>query len=253
MILDKFFVHLRTGEPGKYLASKVLDFYGRLFIGGPSVDEIPGPDKSVRQFLADTYFYIEVDRTPRKRNEAHEISALWVENLRQQEHPQIARAVFIASLLLCTALYSLTGVVGKSATEFREWRAERAQEKAAEEAKEYAVRRASVMKSLAEEVANFSAQQCLDEASKLRVRDTAEQRDRYKVIEQGCEDKRAELLALGQSWSIQQCADFGRSLEAQKKANPAVQFTWADNQIYHVGCMGAHDLGELRRLINAGN
>jgi len=253
MILEKFFVHLRHGVPGKFLASKVLDFYGRLFIGGPSVDEIPGPDKSVRQFLADTYFYIPVDRTPRKRNEAHEISALWVENLRQVEHPQVARAVFIVSVILCTALFSLTGVLGKSATEFREWRTNRAQAKAAEEAKEYAAKRDSVMKSVAAEVANFNAQQCLDEATKLRVRDTPEKQDRYAAIEKGCADKRADLVDMGKGWTIQQCADFGAGFEAALKANPPGQLTWADNQVYHTGCMSAHDLGELRRLVNKRN
>lgn len=252
MILDKFFVHLRTDAPGKYLASKVLDFYGRLFIGGPTVDEIPGPDMSVRKFLADTYFYIYVDRTPRKHNEAHKLSALWVENLRQVEHPQVARAVVIASLILCTALYSLTGVVGKSATEFREWRAERSQAKAAEEARAYAVKRDSVMKALAEEVATYSAQQCLDEATKLRVRDTTEQRDRYSAIQQGCADKRQELIDIGKNWSVQQCANFAIEGNRAVKDKGASQ-TFADEWVFQIGCARNHDYAELQRLINAGN
>lgn len=253
MILDKFFVHLRHGKPGLYLASKVLNFYGRLFIGGPSVDEIPGPEKTVKQFLADTYFYMPVDRTPRKRNEAHEISALWVENLRQEEHPQVARAIVILSVILCTAMFSLTGVLSKSASEFREWRTDRAQAKAAEEAREYAAKRDSLLKSLSDEVASFNAKQCLSETTKLRVRDTPEKQDRYAAIEKGCADKRGELMAMGQGWSIRECADFGIALNAALKANPPGQATWADNKIFYAGCMGAHDLGELRRLVNQGN
>ncbi|GAB3513015.1 hypothetical protein [Pseudoxanthomonas daejeonensis] len=41
MLLDKFFVNLRTGAPGRFFASKVLNIYGRLFIGGPSLNEMP--------------------------------------------------------------------------------------------------------------------------------------------------------------------------------------------------------------------
>jgi len=253
MILEKFFVHLRRGKPGDYLASKVLNFYGQLAIGAPRPDEIPGPDPAVKQFLSDNYFKIPVDRTPRKRNENHEISALFVENLRQEEHPQVARAVVIIYTLICTVLFGLSGVLGKSATEFRQWRTERAQAKAAEEAKEYAAKRDSVMKSVAAEVANFNTQQCLDEATKLRVRDTPEKQDRYTAIEQGCADRRADLVAMGKGWTIQQCADFGAGFEAALKANPPGQLTWADNQVYHTGCMSAHDLGELRRLVNRGN
>lgn len=253
MILEYFFVHLRHGTPGKFLASKVLDFYGRLFIGGPSVDEIPGPDKSVRQFLADTYFYVPVDRTPRKRNEAHEISALYVENLRQVEHPQVARAVVIVTVILCTAMFSLTGVLGKSATEFRQWRTERAQAKAAEKAKEYAAKRDSVMKSVAAEVANFNAQKCLDEATKLRVRDTTEQRDRYSAIQQGCADKRQELIDIGKNWSVQQCANFAIEGNRAVKDKPGASQTFADEWVFQIGCARNHDYAELQRLINAGN
>lgn len=253
MILDKFFVHLRRGKPGDYLASKVLDFYGRLAIGGPRPDEIPGPDESVKKFLADNYFKIPVDRTPEKRNLNHEISALWVENLRQEEHPQVARAVVIFYTLICTALFGLTIVLGKSAAEFREWRAERIQTKAAEEAKAYAAKRDGVMKSLAEEVATYSVQQCLDEATKLRVRDTTEQRDRYSEIQKGCADKRQELIDLGKNWTVQQCANFAIEGNRVGKSKPGASQTFADEWVFQIGCARNHDYAELQHLINAGN
>lgn len=252
MILDKFFVHLRHGEPGRFLASRVLSLYGRLLIGGPSVDQIPGQDEAVRRHLAKTYFDMPVDRTPAKRNYSHEVSALWVENLRQEEHPQVARAVVIASSVLCTVMFSLSGALGKSAAEFKEWRTERAQEQAQQDAREYAMKRAELVKALSAEVAGYDAKRCLQEATALRLRDTEEKRDRYNTIEAGCADKRQALVAMGQAWSLQQCADYAIDMEAELKANPAAQRTWADHQVFHAGCSGGHDLIALQRLINKG-
>jgi hypothetical protein len=234
MLLDKFFVNLRTGTPDRFFASKVLNLYGRLFIGGPSVDEIQGPDKSVRQQQADTYFYMPVDRTPAKRNENHEISALWTENLRQEEHPQVGRAVAIATTLLCTALFSLGGVAKGAGEKWDHWNGQRKAANALEEAREYAAKRDGLKKEWADDIASYSAQKCLDEVSALRDRKTDEARDRYAVLEAGCADKRSEIKTIAQSWSLDQCAAFGKAGTQQIKAGGSQ--TWLDGLVFQEVC-----------------
>lgn len=234
MLLDKFFVNLRTGTPGRFFASKVLNIYGRLFIGGPSINEIRGPDKSVRQHLADTYFDMPVDRTPAKRNENHEISALWTESLRQEEHPQVGRAVAIATTLLCTVLFSLGGAAKEAGEKWDSWNGQRKAANAAQDARAYAAKREGLKKEWAGDIASYSAQKCLDEVSALRNRTTDEARDRYAVLEAGCSNKQNEISTIAQTWSLDQCATFGK--EGNRQIEAGGSQTWLDSLIFQEVC-----------------
>ena len=74
MILDRLFVNLRRGRPQVFLASRLMDFYGRRFIGGPKPEDFPASiPKAMREFLAKTYFYMPVDRWIRKRSKHSEL------------------------------------------------------------------------------------------------------------------------------------------------------------------------------------
>lgn len=251
MILDRLFLHLRPRNvPTKWLASRVLSFYGRLFIGAPKPDQIPSPHKGMRERLSATYFDIKEDRPPTKQNDHWKIGMLWLTQVRVEEEKQVARAAFLYSALLCTALVAAGGLLHKTTNGLDSWWKERAAKAEAAVRAEYAAKRTDLIKEWKEEASTYTAKQCLDQATKLRVRDTDEKRDHYDAIESGCADKRAEVADIGAAWTIQQCADYARKGNAQAKDNPAVQKTWADGQVLEVGCATAHDPQELQRLIN---
>jgi hypothetical protein len=249
MILDRLFIHLRSRDlPEKFLASRVLSFYGRLLIGAPRPEQIPSPDKKMRQRLADTYFDIKEDRPPTKQNDNWKIGMLWLTQLRVEEEKQVARAAFIWSAVLCTALVAAGGMLHTSTTGIEGWwKARQAKAEAAERA-EYAAKRAALQKEWAEEISGYSAQRCLDEASKLRVRDTDEKRDHYAAIEQGCTKHRNAIADIGKSWSMEQCVEFARKGNAQLNEQKGQQ-TWADFQVFQMGCITAHDPSALQALI----
>lgn len=249
MILAKLFPNLRRGKPGLYLASRVLDFYGRRFIGAPKAEDFPAvvPAK-LREHYARTFYYLPVDRWLRKRNRHSELGQLWSTQLRQEEEPQVGKVAFVYPVLLCTALVAAGGMLHTSTSGIEGlWKARAAKAEAAERA-EYAAKRAALQKEWAEEIAGYSAQRCLDEASKLRVRDTDEKRDRYAAIEQGCTKHRNAIADIGKSWSMEQCVEFARKGNAQLNEQKGQQ-TWADFQVFQMGCITAHDPNALQALI----
>lgn len=249
MILDRLFIHLRSRDlPEKFLASRVLSFYGRLFIGAPRPEQIPSPDKKMRERLSDTYFDMKEDRPPTKQNDHWKIGMLWLTQLRVEEEKQVARAAFLYSALLCTALVAAGGMLHTSTTGIEGWwKARQAKAEAAERA-EYAKKKAALQKEWAAEIAGYSAQRCLDEASELRVRDTDEKRDRYAAVERGCAKHLNAIADIGKSWTIEQCADFARKGNDQI-SNEKGQQTWADFQVYQMGCVPAHTPAALQALI----
>ena len=230
MLLDRIFPNLRKDKPGIYWQSKVMDFYGRHFLGGPTIDQIPGPDKALRQFLAERYYHLVVDRTPKKRSPYHKHSAIWVENLRQHEHPRVAVGVFFGSVILCTILFGMGVGIKKASGGMERWFAKREAAAQVEEAREYANKREALMKKWAVDIADYSAQKCLDEITALRTRTSAEDRDHYVALETGCDTKRQEIAAIAAAWSAAQCADFVNAGTAELKKGGVV--TWTDQVIY---------------------
>lgn len=250
MILDRLFVNLRQGRPGIFLASKVLDFYGRCFIGGPKPEDFPDSvPLKMREHLAKTYFYMPVDRWIRKHSKHSGLGQLWSTQLRQEEEPQAGKAAFIYPVLLCTLLVALGGFVHKSSTGIESWWKQREAKAAAKDAAEYQAKRADLQKKWATEIASYSAQQCMDEALALRVRDTDEKRDRYNAIEQGCSDKVSAIQEIGKAWTIEQCADFGKRSVKELRDNKGQQ-TWADFAVFQNGCASVHDHQALSALLN---
>lgn len=249
MILKTLFPNLRRGKPGLYLASRVLDFYGRRFIGAPKAEDFPAavPAK-LREFYAKTYYYLPVDRWLRKRNKHSELGQLFSTQVRQEEEPLVGNVAFVFPVLLCTALVGAGGALHKSTTGIEDWwKARTAKAEAAERA-EYAAKRAALQKEWAAEIAGYSAQRCLDEATKLRVRDTDEKRDRYAAIEQGCTKHAQAIADIAKTWSIEQCVDFARKGNVQIN-NEKGQQTWADFQVYQMGCVPTHTPAALQALI----
>ena len=249
MILDRLFIHLRSRDlPEKFLASRVLSFYGRLFIGAPRPEQIPTPDKKMRERLSDTYFDMKEDRPPTKQNDHWKIGMLWLTQLRVEEEKQVARAAFLYSALLCTALVAAGGMLHTSTTGIEGWwKGRQAKAEAAERA-EYAKKKAVLEKEWAKEIATYSAQRCLDEATKLRVRDTDEKRDRYTAIESGCSKHEDAIADIGKSWTIEKCADFARKANKQIDKENGRQ-TWADFQVFQVGCVPTHTIAALEPLM----
>lgn len=244
MLLESLFVHLRRGQPTRFLASRLLSFYGRLLIGGPKASDIPASaPKAVREHLASTYFDLPVDRLPRKRLDQWEIGSLWMAQLRDEEEKQVAKAAFLYSAVLCTLLVGAGSLLHKSTTGIETWWKQHKAESAAEEAAEYRAKAETMKKEWATEIAGYSAQKCIDEVSGLRIRKTSEALDRYTVLESGCSAKRDEILAIAKPWTIDQCADYGN--EATSQAKSGGEFTWVDRLIVQDVCFPAH--GEALR------
>ena len=233
-----------------FLESYVLDFWGRLCLGGPRQDQIPIEDETVRKHLAGNFYAVPFNRIPKTWSATFGRGAQWNTQVRYFEHKLVKFMVPLVAAVLCTLFVAIGTFVASSTKGIEDWNDNRKAANAAEEAREYAAKRDAIMKSLAVEIAGYDAKKCLDEAAKLRVRETPEERDRYAAIEQGCSDKRQELVTMGRNWSVQQCAEFAIAMNNDKKSNG--QFTWADNQVFHAGCSGGHDLNELNNLINRG-
>ncbi|MBJ6984035.1 hypothetical protein [Luteimonas sp. MC1750] len=237
MILDKIFIHLRkTGTTGKFLASHVLNWYGKLFIGAPKPEDIPGPDDDVKRRISDTYFNISTERMPLKRNANWEISQLWTAQLRDEEEKQVGIAAYIYPIVICTLLMAAGGAVHKATTNPDGWWQQRQAKSAAEKAAKYEAQREDNIQQWTVQAQSYSAQKCLDETSKLRVRHEREDHDRYSAIEKGCRENAEEISQIGQTMNLSKCEAFGRHLFEDLEGRNG-SMTWADDLAWRGGCM----------------
>lgn len=169
MILEAIFIQLRRGRPTKFFASIVMSFYGDRFIKRPTMADLPKEaGEEVNQRIIDTWFNVQEDRLPPKRLPNWEVGQLKASQIRDVEQHQVARAVVINTAILCTMLAALGGMVSK----LEPWWKKHKAANAAEEAREYALKREDLKKEWAAEIAGYSAQKCLDEVSDLRKRTT---------------------------------------------------------------------------------
>ena len=231
------------------LAGRVLDFYGRHCLGAPKPEQIPGDNDAVKALLAERFHALPVERKPAKFSDGFGKGAKWNTQVRYFEHRLVGYVMPIVTALLCTVLVGSAGLVQKTFAGAEKWNNQRKAENAAEEAREYAAKREGLKKEWAAEVAGYSAQDCLDEATELRVRDTDEKRDRYAVLQSGCVDKTQAIVDIGKSWSITKCADF--AIEGNKQINEKKgQQTWVDSLVFQQGCLSVHDQQALLKLVN---
>lgn len=247
MILRLLFPHLRRGKPGKWFASYVLTFYGRLFIGGPTVDDLPkqAPMK-VRQRIVGTWFDHNEDRLPEKRLDKWEVGQLKAAQLRDEEEKWAAVRAFLYSVGLVLVLYGLAAGVNKAASGFEARWAKHKAEVAAEEAREYAAKRDILKKEWAADIARYSAQKCIDEVSELRDRKTDQKRDRYTALQQGCADKRADIEKLAKTWSLDDCTKAG--VQLNKQLADGASHTWVDELIFRGHCYPTYGAALEARL-----
>lgn len=235
-MLKLLFIHLRRGEPGRFFASKVLTWYGRAFIGGPKPQDIPSPDKDVRQRLAETYFDLPVDRIPRKRNDHWQIGALWNTQLRDEEEKPVSEAVVINTVFLCTILIASGTLIHKTTKGVETAWKEHKAKVAVDEAKAYQAKRADLNKGWLADANTFSAKQCVDAVSELRIRKTPEELDHYTALETGCTPKEAEIVALGETWDMKRCLVFGQRIADDVKDTNG-NMTWVDMLVWRQGCL----------------
>ena len=127
-------------------------------------------------------------------------------------------------------LAALGGMVSK----LQPWWEKRQAASAAEEAREYALKREDLKKEWAAEIAGYSAQKCLDEVSDLRKRTTPERRDRYTALESGCVHHREAIAGIARTWSLDECANFG--ITANKVMADGGQATWVDRVLFQDVC-----------------
>ncbi|MBA0273630.1 hypothetical protein D7U77_13480 [Stenotrophomonas maltophilia] len=238
---------MRRGKPGKWFASYVLTFYGRLCIGGPKVDDLPkqAPTK-VRQRIVDTWFNHSEDRLPEKRLDKWEVGQLKAAQLRDEEEKWAAVRAFLYSVGLVLVLYGLGAGINKAASGVEaRWERHKA-EVAAEEAREYAAKRDTLMKEWAAEIAGYSAQKCIDEVSDLRDRKTDQKRDRYTALQKGCAAKRADIEKLAKTWSLDDCTNFG--IQTNKQLAEGGSHTWVDELIFRGHCYPTYGAALEARL-----
>lgn len=231
MILEAIFIQLRRGKPKEFFASVVLSWYGNRFIKKPKIEDLPkeAGDK-VNQRIIDTWFNIRDDRLPPKRLHNWEVGQLKAAQIRDEEQHPVSKAVVICTTILCTLLFAMAGLVDKSES----WREQRKAKAAVEDAREYAEKREDLMKDWATEIADYSAKKCMSEASDLRQRKTDKDRDFYSALQTGCASHREEIASIAQSWSLDDCADYG--LDANKQINDGGQMTWVDQVVFQDVC-----------------
>lgn len=231
------------------LAGRVLDFYGRHSLGAPKPEQIPGDNDAVKALLAERFHALPVERKPAKFSDGFGKGAKWNTQVRYFEHRLVGYVMPIVTALLCTLLVGLASLAEPMWKKLEEKNNERKAENAAEERREYAAKLEGLKKEWAAEAAGYSAQDCLDEVSELRVRDTDEKRDHYTVLQSGCVDKTQAIVDIAKTWSITKCADF--AIEGNKQINKKKgQQTWVDSLVFQQACMSVHDQQALLTLVN---
>lgn len=225
---------LNDGNPHRFLASKVLSLYGRKCLGGPRADQFPGTDPVVQKHLADNFYNMPCDRKPAKISEDHKSGMLWGTQVRQEEEWLVGIIVPIVAALLCTVIVASAGLLLKTTSGLKSWSQQREAASAAEDAREYAAKREDMKKEWAAEIANYTAQKCIDEVSTLRVRTSDEHRDRYAALETGCNAKRADIQALAKAMSLEDCVKFG--IEGNKQLGAGGNATWIDQLVIPDAC-----------------
>lgn len=109
-MLSYFFTMFKSGHSVS-LASRVLDFYGRVFLRTRLIDVIP----TVHPRVNDRYYFAKKDRDigkeMRANAEGYADSVMAATQMRELERPLVARGVFFLSLLFCTACVIVAGSV----------------------------------------------------------------------------------------------------------------------------------------------
>lgn len=231
MILDKIFIQLRKPGHRRYLASRVLSWYGRTFIKGPRPEDVPkqvGPD--VQERVARTYFDLPVDRFPSEEMDHWNIGQLWATQLRISEEPHVGRAAFICSAVLCTAIFASGTLVHNTLSGIGSWVEQRKAAAETREAAKYQERRAELLSKWEKEASGYSAQRCIDEVSELRVREKQEAADRYSVLQKACASRVEQIEGIAQSMPQSKCVSLVRDM-VNEIDNGGGKATWIDNII----------------------
>lgn len=243
MILEAIFIQLRRGKPKQFFASRLLSFYGDLFIKRPKLEDLPKEaGEKVNQRIIDTWFNVQEDRLPPRRLEKWEIGQLKATQIRDEEQYVVSKSAFISTTILCTMLWALNGFVNKAEA----WNEQRKAKAAVEDAREYAAKRDGLKMEWAAEIAQYSAKKCMDEVAALRKRDTQENRDRYAALETGCASHRAEIATTAKAWSLDDCAEYGKA--ADKELADGDQATWVDQIIFRDACFPQYGQALQARL-----
>ena len=231
MFLETIFIQLRRGRPKVFFASLLLSFYGDRFIKRPTIEDLPKEaGKEVNQRIIDTWFNVQEDRLPPKRLPNWEVGQLKASQIRDVEQHQVARAVVLNTAILCTVLAALAGGVANLQPLWEKHKAA----SAAEDAREYAIKRETLKKEWAAEIAGYSARKCLDEVTDLRKRTAPEQQGRYAALESGCASQSEAIATIARTWSLDDCAEFGS--KANKILADGGQTTWVDQVLFQDVC-----------------
>lgn len=237
MILDKFFVHLQPPGKKRFFASVLLSFYGRLFIKGPKPSDMPEAiPLEVREHYCKHYFDIPVDRAMPKYHDGIELASMWSEQLRQKEHPQVARSCLIWAAPACTILIGLGALIYKSSEGIEGWWQKRQAVAQAEKEAEYSGKRQELIASWTKTAQGWSAQRCVEEANDLRVRDSLQKKDQYSAYQEGCKSQVERISEIGKSMNVSACEKYGRGYIDDvigEDGDP----TWADQLIWQDACL----------------
>lgn len=238
MILKKLFPHIDTPKHRTYLASHVLNFFGRVCIKGPTPDDWPAhlPLKT-RIHLAKTHFYLPVNRMPPgKAPEGWGVGQLRASLIRNiAEEPKAAHASAIVSLGAVGLILAAIAVGQPLSESIKEAAAKREVAAQAKERAEYQEKKTEQIAKWTREAEGYSAQQCVRETQSLRIRNTDQQRDRYAAIEGACESKSEEISQIGQSMSFNNCLALGKAIINDIDNRQGTQ-TWTDTLIFTSGC-----------------
>ncbi|MGJ4727741.1 hypothetical protein [Luteimonas sp. SDU101] len=244
MIIDKllgqFFVHLQPTGNRRFFASTLLSFYGNLFIKGPKPSDMPQAiPLEVREHYCKHYFDIPVDRAMPKYHDGIELASMWSEQLRQKEHPQVAKSCLLWAAPACTILIGLGALIHTSSKGIEEWWQKRQAAAQVQKEAEYSEKRQELIASWTKTAQGWSAQRCIEEANDLRVRDTPQKKDQYSAYQSGCDGQEEKISEIGKSMSFSACEKYGRGYIDDvigKDGDP----TWADHLIWQDSCLFNH-------------
>lgn len=229
-----------------FLESYVLDFWGRMCLGGPKPEQIPCQDEEKQLHLAGNFYAVPKNRIPMKWTEAFGRGAQWNAQVRYFEQKMVKFVVPLVAAVLCTLFVATGSMVASSTKGIESWNNKRKAENAAEEAREYAAKREVLKKEWATDIASYSAQKCLDEVTALRIRKTNEAVDRYAVLEAGCRDKRDDIKTVAQTWPLEKCVAFAK--EGTEQVKEGGTDTWLDSVVFQEACYAKHGAALQDRL-----
>lgn len=238
MIFKKLFPHLDVPKHRTYLASHVLNFFGRVFIKGPTPDDWPAhlPLKT-RIHLAKTHFYLPVNRMPPgKAPEGWGVGQLRASIIRNlAEEPKAAHASAIVSLWAVVLILGVVSIGQPLSQSIKEASAKREAVAQAKERAEYQENNEAQIAKWTSEAEGYSAQQCVREVEGLRIRNTEQRRDRYAAIEGACQSKSDDIRQIGQTMPFNECLALGKGIINDIDNRNGTQ-TWTDSLIFTSGC-----------------